>query len=204
MRCLKHSQLFRLAIVLLTVARAHSGLAQEAVVSSGNWSYADIPWGASKETVKRTLVQRGYAFLKTDEDGDLQFDGEISNTKARIVAIFARDRLVKSGVLIATPDNKAREVFCDMRETLLRKYGAPSSDFHFFTSPYYEGDGFEDQAIRLGKATFAVYWHRDAPEGGQNSISLSITDALSVIVSYESPAWHQEYERRKTRATKDF
>lgn len=38
------------------------------------------------------------------------------------------------------------------------KYGAPSDKYAFFKDPYYDGDGYEMQAVSLEKAIFANFW----------------------------------------------
>jgi hypothetical protein len=173
-------------------------------VSSPNWNYGEVPWLSSKAEVRRILEQKGLAFTKTDEDGDLVFSGILINKTARLYAIFANDRLVKTSVVLITADREARSTFRDMRETMLMKYGKPESDFHFFTRPYYEGDGYEDQAIRLGKGHFDVFWTKTEGLNREYAIHLGIRETLLVGVDYESPDWKAEYERRHARSTKDF
>jgi hypothetical protein len=173
-------------------------------VSSTNWNYGEIPWLSSKAEVKRILEQKGLAFTKTDEDGDLVFSGTLIGKTARLYAIFANDRLVKTSVVLITPDREARSTFRDMRETMITKYGRPESDFHFFTKPYYEGDGYEDQAIRVGKGHFDVFWTKTEGLNREYALHLGIRETLLVAVDYESPDWKAEYERRRARSTKDF
>lgn len=46
----------------------------------------------------------------------------------------------------------------DYVEVFNSKYGKPTNSYSFYEDPYEEGDGFELQAIRNEKATFASYW----------------------------------------------
>ena len=40
-------------------------------------------------------------------------------------------------------------------------YGSPTKESELFMYPYYDGDGYEDQAIRLGKAAVFCEWKVD-------------------------------------------
>lgn len=44
------------------------------------------------------------------------------------------------------------------KEQFNTKYGEPSNSFEFFSKPYYEGDGYELQALGKDKCTYATYW----------------------------------------------
>ena len=46
-----------------------------------------------------------------------------------------------------------------IKNAMTDKYGKPENDFHFFSSPYYEGDGYEMSALKQDKCTYAAYWH---------------------------------------------
>lgn len=60
------------------------------------------------------------------------------------------------------------------------KYGEPSNHFEFFSSPYYEGDGYELQALRKDKCNYLT-----AFELSNGVITISITTQGKVSLSYE-------------------
>jgi hypothetical protein len=167
-------------------------------------SFAGLKWGSTRESVKQSLSPLGYAFTKLDEDGDLDYTGELVGYPATMFFFFTpNDALVMVEIHIRTPNNKTRETYKEMKETLTEKYGQPSDDFHFFQPPYFEGDGYEDQAFRLGKATFPSFWKHPGKTGNEMA-SLEITPALNLEVGYEAPGWHEELIRRKAKLTKVF
>ncbi len=43
-------------------------------------------------------------------------------------------------------------------EIFTQKYGSPSDHFEFFSRPYYEGDGYEMQALRNDKCNYCSYF----------------------------------------------
>jgi hypothetical protein len=66
-----------------------------------------------------------------------------------------------------------------MLSILTEKYGEPSNKFDFFSSPYYEGDGYEMTAVAIEKCTYASFW--DNP-----MVSLQISKYKQVKISYEN------------------
>lgn len=158
-------------------------------------TFADIQWGASKDEVRKQLTSKGFSPEALDKDGDFKFEGSLLGYKAQGFALFAANRVAKIIVRIITPDNKAIDTYRSMKDVLLVKYGKPTNDFEFFKKPYYDGDGYETQAIRVGKATFACFW---------SGVNLEIHESLTVQVNYESNDWAEESNKRKARAASVF
>ena len=157
--------------------------------------FADLKWGASTASVRSQLAAKGFD-TEIDSDGDVKFKGKLIGYSAVGWAVIVSNRLLKVQVNILTPDSKAKQAYSEMKEVLNGKYGSPTSKYEFFTKPYYEGDGYEEQALRLGKATFALFWG--------DALSMEITEKLTVQLTYESPEWSAESVRRKNRATQVF
>ena len=72
----------------------------------------------------------------------------------------------------------------DYKTSLTQKYGAPNDDFHFFTKPYYEGDGYEFQALRNDKCSYTAFFD---VTGGLIVIEIESKEYNSgrVAISYE-------------------
>lgn len=188
------------AAVCFSLAALPAG-AQDATTSM---TIAGLPWGVSPDSVKKTLVARGFSAKSADEDGDIEFAGPFLDEDAGLVAFFTKDRkLARVGVILLTADPDARRKYFEVKETLTQKYGKPSFNRERFVSPYYAGDGYEDQAIRLGKAAFLTEWTRPNAEGAE-VIRLGISRSLTVILDYESAGWAAEDERRRAKAADDL
>jgi len=63
------------------------------------------------------------------------------------------------------------------------KYGSPSTKYGYFKDPYYDGDGYELQAVTNEKAVFASYWLGDTMNLG---VSMSKWKQVNII--YETVA----------------
>jgi hypothetical protein len=74
------------------------------------------------------------------------------------------------------------------------KYGQPSHSFKFFRSPYKEGDGYEYQAIRVGKGTMSTYW-------GENFVvGIVVEQSGAVTISYQDSARFSTCKNREDKA----
>lgn len=78
------------------------------------------------------------------------------------------------------PDIKSEYAkFVDM---FTEKHGEPDSEFDFFRSPYYEGDGYEMSAITLDKVVCSAFWINR----NNLTFSVSISKYKQVEITYEN------------------
>lgn len=190
----------RVALAILTiVVWAGVGGAEEKV-----FTFAGLRWGASRREVASVLETKGYQNVHVDDDGDVVFQGKWLSYRTVGVGLIGRDGLAKVTYVIVTPDDEAFEMYDTVREELTRKYGPPDIDVRDFTWPYYEGDGYEGQAIRTGMAKLVCAWltGEDASDGG---VMIDVdSDNVVVRLMYESKEWSREADRRKREASADF
>lgn len=186
----------------LSVAAASVAAAQTSPV----YTYGGIPWGSSAVAVKAALATQGFTFNKIDDDGDYWFDGHALGYPARIYAFMSpTSGLCKIQVLLATPDADARSTYQSVKGMLSQKYGPPTDSVESFLSPYYDGDGYENTAIRVGKGLFLTIWgNTDASAPPSSHLDVEISKALVVNVAYESKAFHAESLRRKAKSAVAF
>ena len=161
--------------------------------------FSDIPWNAPGEVVARKLKDAGFKQIRKDKQGDYAFRGNLLGHDAAGMAMFAQGRLVRVIVMLTTPEETVHETYDQVREVLLNKYGKPVQTVASFVEPFYQGDGYESEAIRSGKAMFLTHW---SDEGQQ--LTVNINSGLTVGVSYESPGWAAEMERRKNKGSAAF
>lgn len=70
--------------------------------------------------------------------------------------------------------------YLEYKQNYINKYGEPEHEFHFFMSPYSEGDGKEIQAIEEDKCCYACYFRL---EGG--TIRVNISNFKTIDLGYE-------------------
>jgi hypothetical protein len=91
--------------------------------------------------------------------------------------------------------------YFEYRAILIDKYGDPESSFDFFSDPYYEGDGYEMNAVQLEKCTYASFW--DAPQDSPNTyLAIRISEFSQVSVSYENQKNRTLREKEKNQRNK--
>lgn len=160
-------------------------------------NFADIPWGSSQQEVTKKFKSLGFKAGPPDKDNDIRYDGgTLIGTKAIAFAFFSDAKLAKITIALLPQNHKSISTYEEMKEILIKKYGPPDVNFEEFQSPYYKGDGYEEQAIRLGKGTFFSSW--------KSRVAVTINENLAVAIMYESPSWPQESDRRKSDHTKVF
>jgi len=165
-------------------------------------TFGGIPFGETVADTRSMMAVKGYTFSERTAAGNDRFLGRILDTKTDIIAFYDdTSHLAKFLVNIETADDDARQVFNQLHTQLIAKYGDPRSDYHFFSSPYTDGDGYANSAIKLGKGTFSTYWPQ--PDG-TDMVWLEITKQLTVEVGYEGPTWDAYVDRRRANGSKDL
>ena len=96
-----------------------------------------------------------------------------------------------------------RFIFEQMKRVLTEKYGVPVVDVERFDFPYYAADGYEEQAMALGKAHYFAGWATNLGQASER-LQLTIEKELLVGVVYESPEWDSERKRRLATADNAF
>jgi hypothetical protein len=159
------------------------------------FSMAGIPWGIAGDSVKSVIEPRGYNYNRTDEDGDMWFDGMLLNTPTRVFAYMAGDSLVKLRVRLVTEDANAFPVYDKAHAELVKLYGRPQESTAEFAPGYARGKN-EQEAISEGKAVVNSHWLIGSGRR-QAHVGIYIERDLVVVVDYEGPAWNAEYLRRR-------
>jgi hypothetical protein len=176
----------RLALALLLCAPA---------IALGQYTFADVPWGASKSQVREKLAKAGFGRFSRDADGDIMFEGRHLGERVQGFAYFDGMKLVKV-MTIATPARgEHHKAYKRLHESLVAKHGAPKEQHAGYLPPYRAGDGKEAQAFKEGRAVFSSRW--EAPAAG--SAFASILPDFTVGVAYESPQWEAVQKARSAQ-----
>lgn len=189
-------------IILALLASLGSGAAQ-------GYAFADLQWGSTRPEVTQTLANAGYIYSGASSDGlTSYYDGKVLSKETWVFATFTpNDDLVRVSVFLRHNEIPRARRFLEAEKTLntmvaalTSKYGPPTSTYDFFMSPYYRGDGFETQAVEVGKAHFASFWGQISGQG----LWIEIDDDVDVAVHYESAEWSNELQRRRNSDLDNF
>ncbi|HSP34909.1 MAG TPA: hypothetical protein VLU46_11385 [Thermoanaerobaculia bacterium] len=154
--------------------------------------FSDIPWNTPGQTVVKKLAEAGFKVAKKpDRAGDYAFSGMLLGHPASGIATIGDGKLVRVIVTIVPTEETVRDTYLQVRDAIQKKYGKPAKSVQRFLEPFHDGDGYEDEAIRAGKAVFATGWSEE-----DEALVVNITQNLQVAVTYESPGWAAEAAKR--------
>lgn len=137
--------------------------------------------GGMNEMIEKYKA-KGFAVVSKDETY-LSMTGKMNgNTIELNMAFTPKSKLVWK-LLVYLPKNSdwyyLKKEYQDYKDLLTEKYGTPSDDFHFFLSPYKEGDGYEITAVQVDKCRYTAFWEKEG-------LSIEISKFKQVKIGYEN------------------
>lgn len=133
------------------------------------------------DVVLANFQKKGFK-LKAKKDLVLQMDGSMNNTPVEFFAYFTPITKVCWKFVVYLPEQRnwanIKQEYLDYRKVLVDKYGEPEKTYDFFSSPYYEGDGYEMSALALEKCFFQSFW--------DSGVSIQISQFKQVKIAYEN------------------
>ena len=161
-------------------------LAMLITISSYCQSFMDVPVDGKLSEAVAKFKAKGFVVDQSNgasSDTYVSMRGKMGSTtiELNLVATPTTHTVWKYVVYLPKNDSwySIKNEFYEYRKTLVSKYGLPSKDYSFFSSPYYEGDGYEMSALTLGKCSYYSFW---------DELSISISKFKQVCISYESKA----------------
>ena len=79
-----------------------------------------------------------------------------------------------------------------------KKYGEPTEHFEFFSKPYYKGDGYEMQALRLDKCNYASYSEKE-----NGTICVEMSKGWHQWIAYEDKVGVTEKNHKENQQIQD-
>lgn len=151
-------------------------------------TFDGIPISGDLTTIISKFKAKGYTH-KTTEDGVPIMKGKLASIYNVEVFIFTTPKTKKVSKIVAYLDEQQnwytiKGEYEKLLNILINKYGTPDSKYDFFSSPYFEGDGFEMTAVASEKCSYAAYWF--AKEN--TNIAIEISKYKQVKLAYENEA----------------
>mgnify|MGYP003654111450 CR=1 FL=1 len=158
-----------LSVILLTKTQAQN-------------SFMDVPVAGTISEATKKFKALGFSVV-SDKDNYVTLEGKMGSTDIELNLVASPTTKTVWKFIVYLPKNDSwysiKNEFNDYRKTLIAKYGEPSKDYNFFSSPYKEGDGYEMNALVLGKCTYFSFWN--------DNMVLSISKFKQISISYENP-----------------
>lgn len=153
----------KLSILFLLIVSSIFSFSQEHLAFKG------IPIDGTLTEFVTKLQEVGYALTYTNDEGYASIlEGNFAGfSGCKIIVVASQYSHIVWKVSVKLPEQTSwyalKSRFNDYKTSLIQKYGEPEGDYHFFSKPYYEGDGYEFQALRNDKCSYVTFF--STPEG---------------------------------------
>ena len=166
-------QLLLLYFLLITVA----------LIAQNHMEFRGVPITGHRDSFVSEMKKLGYSETYRNETG-IVMEGKFTNKDAELLILSsAKSKTVWKVAAQIDQDeswSKLKRDYFYYVELYTSKYGQPSDHFEYFLSPYYEGDGFELQALRNEKCTYSTFFITDS-----GFIGVKITNSGKLSLEYE-------------------
>lgn len=153
----------------------------------------------SSTSFQTQMENKGYVLSKT-KDGILVFNGDFigKSTEQILVILTPKTKQVWKVVVYfneKTSWYSLKGEFNELKDQITQKYGNPSNNYSFFSSPYDEGDGYEITGVKVEKCHFSAFW--------DNGISVEISKYCQVKLIYEDPFQSEIFSQEKNKVSQE-
>lgn len=167
--------------VLLSIVLVMTSLVCIAQVD--HMSFKGVPINGKLNSFVSKLEAQGFS-VEYKQDDAAVLSGEFAGkSDCTIMVISTKVSNIVWKVVVQFPEKTSwyslKGEYNSFKESYTKKYGEPTS-YEFFSSPYYEGDGYELQALKSEKCMWASYFSTS-----QGTIILELTDGKCTQVVYE-------------------
>ena len=153
------------------------------VRGQSHMKFMDIPIDGTIKDFTTEMVKRGFT-IEDSQPAYTRFSGKFTGRPADILLVGTPITFVPWKVVITF--DKATSWFVIKNDYIKyvglfkKKYGEPNYHYEFFKDLYYEGDGYELQALSNYDCYFYSYWERD-----NGVMSVKMNDNIKIEIVYE-------------------
>lgn len=190
---MKKLLVYFVALFLSTVSFAQNGIVSE----ESHLSFKGLSLSGSLDDFVNNLVSQGYILKDSQAVGAL-LKGSFASESDCTIAVLTTNRTRQVYCVAVSFEKKTswsslKNQYQEYKTMLSSKYGEPSKFVERFMSPYYEGDGYELQALRLDKCNYTSFF-----EVHNGTVMLSMNNDASLVLYYsdkEGSALNEREER---------
>ena len=170
---------------------------------SDHLTFKGIPINGTLQVYVQKLKNAGFTFSKYSDTGTIAFlNGTFTGKPVEVIVVASPKTKTVWKVSVYYPEQVSwytiKNDYFEMVASLTQKYGNPTDNFEFFSDPYYEGDGYEMQAIRMEKCHYI-----SAFETSKGVISCEISKHEQLNVTYEDSLNTAIMKRERNNAVQE-
>lgn len=159
--------------------------------------FKGIPLEGDLDSYVSKMKEAGYNFIKI-VDGDIALmEGKFTGKDAQIYISATPKTKTVCRVFVFlekhTSWTSLKNEYFKYKDLYKQKYGEDSESFEFFKDPYYEGDGYELQAVGLDKCNYATFYNTD-----KGTIAIEIASTKAILIGYEDKININLFKEEKT------
>ena len=151
--------------------------------TTSHLEFKGIPINGKVDDFVKKLQTQGYSIVNKEDIGIIM-SGQFTGKEAEVMVINTKKTKTVWKVVVYLPKQtswyRIKSDYEYYTEMFTKKYGAPTHTFSFFSSPYYEGDGYEMSALRNDKCTYYSSYHTQ-----NGTISVEISKYEQIKIAYE-------------------
>ncbi len=151
------------------------GFAQQDVLE-----FKGIPIQGRLDTFVSQLEKKGYEKYY-ENDYAVILNGDFTSKSVKVFVLSSRNTHTVWKVVVKFPEvnswTSLKSQYRDMVDLYKQKYSVDQS-YEFFSSPYYEGDGYELSAFKHDKGNYITFF--------KEGVIVEINDDAALQVSYEN------------------
>ena len=145
--------------------------------------FKGIPLDGPLPAFVQKMKKQGYKTIYTQNNAVVMEGVFIGKNVNVIILATSKSNIVwKVGVNFEESNSwySLKSDYFKIKESYIKKYGKPLDTFEHFYDPYYEGDGYELQALKKEKCTYTTYF--ETPGG---MIFVGMDSIGSIAILYE-------------------
>ena len=144
--------------------------------------FRGVPINGHIDNFVAKMKTLGYVVEDRDSDG-ATMTGKFTNRPVTLYVFCSPKSKTVYSVALSFQKQSSwtslKSRYLEYKELYTSKYGVPQNEMGKFTSPYYEGDGYEIQALKLGKCKYASLF-----EKSNGSIMITLSDDSCLLLYY--------------------
>ena len=164
--------------------------------------FMGIPINGHISAITPRLQAKGLTLKDKSNDDCYVFTGKFAGYDEAEIFVFntIKSKTVWKVVVYLPEKNEwssLKSQYERLKESFNTKYEI-ENEFHFFQSPYYDGDGYEMTALKTGKAHFVTFYKTQ--NGG---VSIGMSEFKQIRISYEDKINVEIQKKEKEAAIMD-
>lgn len=152
------------------------------IYSQEHITFKGVPINGTVNSFAQELVKKGCK-IKESKGNIITLEGEFVNNTCEIIAVGSHKTNTAWKAIAYLPEEtnwySIKNDYNNLKKIFQQKYGDGTS-YEFFSKPYYEGDGYEMQALTLKKCTYSTYFEIET-----GIIVLEISKYKQISIGYE-------------------